>query len=78
MKYLYCWDDWGLFHVSVVRVIENNLKDYRYHNELFARVMIQGTEGREYPAIIQQKHLFDTFEEAYEYGLKETPSGAFI
>ena len=72
MKFLYQWDDWGLFHVEEVEVIETNVRDERYPSETFAAVKC-GPKSN----LVLQKHIFDTYGEAYRFGLENTPKGAF-
>lgn len=68
MKFLYQWDDWGLFHVEEVEVIDEDL-----HSNGKMVVIKRGSGSMPVP----RKYLFDTYGEAYQFGLENTPKGAF-
>ena len=77
IKYLYDWQDWGLYSVFAVEVVEEDHQDPRYPNEKLSLVLSPRINGGRKPAIVPRKHLFDTYDEADDYGHKNTPSGAW-
>lgn len=66
MKYMYVWDDWSLFHVEEVEVINEDF----FSNGKTA-VIKRGSGSMPVP----RKYLFDTYEEAYQFGLTNVPKG---
>ena len=68
MKYLYQWDDWNLFHVEEVNVVDEDVFDTPMQELALVKTRNSRT------ILAPRKHLFDTYEEAYQFGLEHTPS----
>ena len=77
IKYMYNWMDWGLFDVEEVEVLQEDYEWYKYPQEKFSLVKFKNRPGFTKPFPCQKKHLFNTYEEAYAFGLKDCPTGAF-
>ena len=69
MKFLYVWDDWSLFHVEEVEVLATDVHDERYPGTF--TLIKSGSKS----TLVSAKQLFDTYEEAYQYGLTNVPKG---
>lgn len=67
MKYLYQWDDWNLFHVEEVEVINEDVFDTP-SNEL---ALVKTRNSRK--ILTPRKYIFDTYDEAYQFGLEHMP-----
>lgn len=76
MKYLYVWQDWGLFRVDEVEVLETGIRNERCPGVTFARVLSPRINDGKRPALVNQDHIFDSYQLAKAFGLKNTPNGA--
>ena len=78
IKYMYYWMDWGLFEVKEVEVVEENYNYYKDSKEEYSLVKVKWNSGKIISSIpCPKKYLFDTYEEAYAFGVEECPGGAF-
>lgn len=75
-KWLYEWHDWGIYATVEVMVIAKDAKDPRYPNSKLA-IVFSKNRNHGHPFKVDMERLFDTKEEAEEYGRKNCPSGAF-
>ena len=79
-KYMYVWCDWGLFDVKEVEVLEENYSWYKDSKNEYSLVRVRfSTTSKEFSTSMPclKNHLFDTYDEAYSFGLKDCPAGAF-
>ena len=75
-KWLYAWHDWGIYAVDEVEVLEEGLIEPKHPNSKFAIVILEkGTIFRRLK--VDMKNIFDTKEEADEYGRENCPTCAF-
>lgn len=77
MKYLYDWQDWGIFEVRKVEVLESGIKDRRYPIEEFSIVSIKDERSGNRRSMVLSKYIFDTYDEAYSYGIENCPRGTW-
>ena len=78
IKYLYSWQDWGLYTIYAVEVVQEDYRHPNYPDTELALVRSPGPNNENKPAtIVPKKNLFDTYEEADAYGRENTPMGAF-
>lgn len=64
MKYMYVCEDWNLFHVDEVEVI---------NEDFFSNGAIATIKRGSGILPVPRKYLFDTYEEAYQFGLEHMP-----
>lgn len=74
IKWLYEWHDWGIYAIREVELLKSGISDKNYPGTIFS--LVRYTKGGN-PFKVEADHLFDTYEEATEYGQKNCPRGAF-
>ena len=78
IKYMYYWMDWGLFEIKEVEIIQENYTFYKDPKENYSLVKVKWNNGKVVSSLpCPKKYLFDTYEEAYAFGLQECPGGVF-
>lgn len=79
-KFYYSFEDWGIFSVVEVEVLDADVNDEKFPGQKLARVRpIDAKKFRVGPNgfLVSAKLLFDTREEADRYGRENCPAGAF-
>ena len=77
IKYLYVWQDWGIYSVYAVEVVKEDYHDPHYPNEKLSLILSSRFNNGRKPTMVPRKILFDTYDEADDYGHKNTPAGAW-
>ena len=76
-KFLYQWKDWGLFDVVEVEVVMDEYYSYNKSTSALSLVKVKNAPGCAVAFPCEKKYLFDTYDEAYAFGVKDCSGGTF-